>query len=130
MKLQLRLLAVGVAAASSAAVAAAGDPPRPNGAQPHWPHSPVGPAAVAALLSPHAASCDLKLTASAGAVLILFVDDWGWGDLGANCFAMAAVPGARPDRLDKETACDSATNKTLEYEQSAAQQGKGGSQTE
>lgn len=46
-------------------------------------------------------------------MLILFVDDWGWGDLGANCFAMAAVPGARPDRLDKETACDSATNKTL-----------------
>ena len=46
-------------------------------------------------------------------VLILFVDDWGWGDLGANCFAMGEVPGARSDRLDKETACDSATNRTL-----------------
>ena len=46
-------------------------------------------------------------------VLILFVDDWGWGDLGANCFAMADVPGARADRLDKETACSTANNRTL-----------------
>lgn len=42
-----------------------------------------------------------------------WTDDWGWGDLGANCFAMGAVPGAHPDRLDKETACDTATNRTL-----------------
>ena len=46
-------------------------------------------------------------------VLITFVDDWGWGDLGANCFAMGEVPGARPDRLDKETACCTANNRTL-----------------
>ena len=46
-------------------------------------------------------------------ILILFIDDWGWGDLGANCFTMASVPGAHPDRLDKETACDCASNRTL-----------------
>ena len=46
-------------------------------------------------------------------VLILFVDDWGWGDLGANCFAMGDVPGAQPDMLDKEVACDSATGVSL-----------------
>eukprot|EP01050_Picozoa_sp_SAG11_P028181 SAG11_NODE_7439_length_1143_cov_1.634100_2_plen_150_part_00 len=47
-------------------------------------------------------------------ILILFVDDWGWGDLGANCFAMDAVPGARAERLDKETACSSGVpNRTL-----------------
>ena len=46
-------------------------------------------------------------------VLILFVDDWGWGDLGANCFAMGDVPGAQPDMLDKEVACDSAMGVSL-----------------
>ena len=31
--------------------------------------------------------------------VILFVDDWGWGDLGANCLAAKDVPGA--NTLDK-----------------------------
>ena len=37
--------------------------------------------------------------------VVLFVDDWGWGDLGANCLHMGDVPGAQPDALDKEVAC-------------------------
>ena len=36
-------------------------------------------------------------------VVILFVDDWGWGDLGQNCLHAAEVPGAHS--IDKETAC-------------------------
>ena len=37
----------------------------------------------------------------------------GWGDLGANCLAMAEVPGAQPGLLDKETACDSAAKTSI-----------------
>ena len=43
--------------------------------------------------------------------LVLFVDDWGYGDLGANCLTAMDVPGAR--RVDKETACNSAEGTTL-----------------
>ena len=68
---------------------------------------------AAALLLPLLAPGAAAASAPRPNVLILFVDDWGWGDLGANCFAMGEVPGARPDRLDKQTACDSATNRTL-----------------
>ena len=45
--------------------------------------------------------------------VVLFVDDWGWGDLGANCLHMGDVRGAQPDALDKETACTTATGVTL-----------------
>ena len=43
--------------------------------------------------------------------VILFVDDWGWGDLGANCLAAKEVPGA--NTLDKETACSVANQSSL-----------------
>ena len=33
-------------------------------------------------------------------ILILFVDDWGYGDLGENCLHAAEVPGATT--IDKE----------------------------
>ena len=44
-------------------------------------------------------------------VIILFVDDWGWGDLGANCLAAEEVPGA--NSIDKQTACSRAGKTTL-----------------
>jgi len=46
-------------------------------------------------------------------VLILFVDDWGWGDMGANCLHASDVPGAVPGMLDKETSCDTATGRSI-----------------
>ena len=44
-------------------------------------------------------------------VIVLFVDDWGWGDLGANCLAAKEVPGA--NSIDKQTACSRAKRTTL-----------------
>eukprot|EP00040_Diaphanoeca_grandis_P026651 m.149638 g.149638 ORF g.149638 m.149638 type:complete len:596 (-) comp30673_c0_seq1:57-1844(-) len=46
-------------------------------------------------------------------ILILFVDDWGWGDMGLNCLTSKDVPGANPDLIDKETSCDTKTQTTL-----------------
>jgi len=43
--------------------------------------------------------------------VIMFVDDWGWGDLGVNCLAAKQVPGA--NSVDKETACSTAAGSTL-----------------
>ena len=43
--------------------------------------------------------------------LILFVDDWGYGDLGLNCLTAKDVPGAHS--LDRETSCSTAHGSTL-----------------
>ena len=61
----------------------------------------------------------LLLLSAAGALsepsrpnfLILFVDDWGWGDYGVNCLTASEVPGA--NSIDKETACSTASGRTL-----------------
>jgi arylsulfatase G len=44
--------------------------------------------------------------------LVLFVDDWGYGDLGENCLAASAVPGAQPSDIDFESSCSTATGST------------------
>ena len=44
-------------------------------------------------------------------VVILFVDDWGWGDLGVNCLTASEVPGA--NSVDKQTACSREKKTTL-----------------
>eukprot|EP01047_Picozoa_sp_COSAG01_P035207 COSAG01_NODE_2685_length_7253_cov_6.363153_8_plen_79_part_00 len=43
------------------------------------------------LLVAMAAGAVVLAAATPPNVLILFVDDWGWGDLGANCMAMEQV---------------------------------------
>lgn len=37
--------------------------------------------------------CENMNAGSKPNVVILFVDDWGWGDMGANCLAAAEVSG-------------------------------------
>jgi arylsulfatase A-like enzyme len=46
-------------------------------------------------------------------MVILFVDDWGWGDLGENCLHAAEVPGAKAGQIDKETACSTNDGSTI-----------------
>jgi len=46
-------------------------------------------------------------------VVVLFVDDWGWGDMGENCLHAAEVPGAQPHLIDRETSCDTAAGTTI-----------------
>lgn len=65
--------------------------------------------AVASFIIPAISIGNIKITQGKHHppnILINFVDDWGWGDLGENCLHAHEVPGARNGMIDKSTSCN------------------------